>query len=210
MAWPKRGDDPFATESDSSTICSLNLLKSLNTDDSSFANNFKYVADKIIDELQKQRETGIRRIDAYFIPVMFLYRHCLELKLKHLIRLCVKLDLIEKKDKLSDTLYKHELYSLWNHVKLGLQKYWPEAPTDDLKAVERVIQQFHELDNNGQSLRYAEDKNGDKTVNHFPERVDFIKIKKIFDGSFSLLDGCCGVFKDDIDAMSQYNAGFSE
>ena len=161
--WPKKGDNPFLTAAadlSSSTWAALHWLASRNVGDSFLAQSFKEAGDKIIKELSRgeDREHG----EKFFLPIAYLYRHSLELKMKTVIRQGIRLQLVEKNKKISDVLGRHNLFRIWGAVKRVLQAYWPDGPQDDLDAAEQIIVKFHEIDKSGQNLRYSRDQSGEK------------------------------------------------
>lgn len=203
IKWPKKTDNPFfvkAVDSRSPTWASIQWLDSLNVDDSFLAETFKEAADKIIIELSRGESFG--HPDKFFIPIAYMYRHCLELKLKQIIRLGICLDLI-KKSKVQDSLHEHDLYKLWYHAKSTIVAFWPDGPKDELDATESIILKFHYIDKSGQSLRYTRDKNGKKSLGKFPASVDLFHFKNVFEGLFNLLDGCEMGLEDARDTQRQ-------
>lgn len=123
--WPKKGDNPFLVKSadrNSPTWTFLHWLTLQNFADSLLAGAFKESGDKIIKDISKGEDTN--HPDKFFITIAYLYRHSLELKMKHMIRLGIKLGLIEEDKKISDALKSHELYKLWNYLKKILKKRW--------------------------------------------------------------------------------------
>jgi hypothetical protein len=190
IRWPKKGDDPFLTKySDpkSPTFIYLDWLTSAQISDSLIASAFKDAADKIINELRRKSRN---HPDIYFFPIMYLYRHCLELKIKEIIRLGIRLLLIEKDDKAIKTLNGHKLHPLWNLARCVIQSYWNNTPKNDIDATGRIIQEFHKIDKSGQLFRYARDTSGKNRHNQMPESIELIHVKDIFDAAYNFLDGC--------------------
>jgi hypothetical protein len=199
MSWPRRGDDPFRELKGmigSPTWCSLDWLKGFRIDDSWYAEAFKNAGDKIIAELKGRRDRMHR--DLYFIPVAYLYRHCLELKLKHLIHLCIDVGLVRDTKKAKEVLGDHGLHPLWNIAKAGLRKRWPNGPSDVLSGAEHVIQQFHSIDESGQNLRYSLDTSRKRTIDRLPSSVDLAHMRKVVDATYRLLNGCQMEFENEI------------
>jgi len=189
--WPFKGQDIFSVKSvtiDSPTLVALQWLSDLHVTDSWLADAFKTSADRLIDDLKRRK--GLEHADIYFFPIGYLYRHSLELKLKQVVRLAVKLDLIENTPKVREALSAHNLYPLWNHVKGGLMRFWPDGPKDELSAAERIVQAVHMIDGTGQNLRYAENKRGKSTLVEIPKYVELLHFRKIFSGLFNMLGGC--------------------
>ncbi len=203
IRWPQKGDNPFLVKIAnlrSPTWASLKwLTTSFNVDDSSLALAFKECADKIINDLEQG--TNYKHPDIYFIPIGYLYRHSLELKMKQIIRLALNLDLIKKDKKIIECLEGHSLHPLWNYVKISTVKFWPEGPKHELDAVEKTIQSFHKLDKSGQNLRYTKNSKGQPTLKNLPDSIDLVHCRDVFDGVFNLLDGCQDAFDDAFQTM---------
>jgi len=189
--WPKKGDSPFLggiADPNSPTWVNLDWLSQQNIGDSLLAVAFKDAGDKIIKELSRRED--YRNPDVFFMPIAYLYRHSLELKMKEIIKLGIRLKLVEKDTKLLCILRKHELHPLWNFARRVIEQYWQHGSKDDLNAAGRIIQEFHKIDRTGQHLRYTEDQNGNKTLNQLPESVQLIHLQDVFEGVFNFLEGC--------------------
>jgi len=131
--WPQKGDNPFlvtAIELNSSTWASLPWLASLKVDDSFLAAAFKEAGDKIVKELGRSED--FQHPDKFFMPIAYLYRHSLELKMKTIVRLGRSLELIESGQKLSRVLRSHNLYQLWNFVRAVVEVYSPDERQDGI------------------------------------------------------------------------------
>ena len=116
--WPKKGDNPFlATTADlsSSTWAALHWLASRNIGDSFLAQSFKEAGDKIVKELSRGEDS--EHGEKFFLPIAYLYRHSLELKMKGIVRQGIRLQLVKKNKKISDVLGRHNLFRIWGAVK---------------------------------------------------------------------------------------------
>ena len=189
--WPKKGDSPFlvkAVEPNSPTWASLHWLASLKVDDSFFAKAFKEAGDKIVKELSRGDDS--QHPDMFFMPIAYLYRHSLELKMKEVVRLGIRLELLKEDKKLSDVLGGHSLHQLWNFVRRVAQAYWPDGSQNDLNATERIVQELHNIDKSGQSLRYSKDLTGKGILERLPDSVQLTHLQDVFQAIFNFLDGC--------------------
>lgn len=201
---PRRGDNPFLVkviEPDSPTWVSLHWLSSLRVDDSYFATAFKEAADKIVKELA--RGGGSQHPDIFFMPIAYLYRHALELKMKTIVGLAVKLELLAEEKNLRSALKQHNLYSLWNFVKSAVVSYWPSELQDLLSAAERIIQELHNIDKSGQALRYSKNMSGKSNLEDFPDSVQLIHLQEVFQALFNLLEGCEAGFEHAFEMRSE-------
>lgn len=167
---------------------SIRWLLSLDANDSIFSMAFKEAGDKIVREIH--RDDDGMPADIYFMPVAYLYRHSLELKLKQIIRLGCDLELLECDKKLSLLLGKHELHPLWNYARKTIEIHWPDDEKDVLDTAGRIIQEFHIIDNSGQELRYAKNRAGENTLRNMPESVDLTHLQDVFEAVLNFLDGC--------------------
>lgn len=118
-----------------------------------YASGFKWSADILVDFSEKEE------LLSNIYPIMFLYRHYLELKLKEIIVIfhgcLLKGESINK-------YFTHDLLSLWNRVRelLGKQCCF----TDDLKQVDesldKLIKQYNGWDERSQNFRYPVEADG--------------------------------------------------
>jgi hypothetical protein len=100
--------------------------------------------------------------------------------LKELIWQGMELGILEY-EKVRGLLGDHNLHKLWNKVSDILKKVCGEGDKDDLAAVERIILQFHKIDESGQSFRYLEDKKRKSLAQKLPQRVDLsLQNKRVF------------------------------
>lgn len=150
--------------------------------DSSALMKDKLKADKFDDEfirsfLNAAKElaaAGRRAIDkpgmylipvySYTIPVMFLTRHCIELAIKRAI-----------KRSGAEPKRNHNLTGLWNSLlsRFPGQKYREDNRT--IKNMSAFVNAVADIDNNGISLRYPQDKSGGLTQ----DRSLFVNNEKV-------------------------------
>jgi hypothetical protein len=89
--------------------------------------------------------------DAEFLvyPIVFLYRHCVELLLKRIIRQGRVLDGAEPTEN-----RQHDLWVLWADAKAVISKHFPNTDTDRPENLDPLIIQLRELDPKSFSFRY--------------------------------------------------------
>ena len=161
---------------------------------------YKEAADIIISYIQDGKINV--HPDMYFFPIAYLYRHGIELFLKKLIRHGIQLQTLREDKKLKKTMVDHNLYPLWNKVRIVLEKVWPNGDKNDLKNVERLIQEFHNIDPSGQSLRYPKDKTGKLTTEQLPASVDLKLLRNTCDGLFNFFEDCYDGLSEAIDGQN--------
>lgn len=89
---------------------------------------------------------------SYAIPVMFLTRHCIELSIKRAIKKC---GAKPKKD--------HSLRNLWNSLLSRFPKQKCREDNRTIKNMGAFVNAIADIDDNGISLRYPQDKSGGLT-----------------------------------------------
>ena len=123
-------------------------------------------------------------------PVVYLYRHYLELRLKDLLVLTARLLGLPE-----EAPEGHHLLDLWQKLRPGLQQIRPEGK-GDFDAVEDTIEQFAELDPSSETFRYPVYKDGRSTLRFTPQRVaenrdiDVVRLRETVDAIEGVLDAC--------------------
>ena len=173
--WPKKGDMVFGR------LERAALGAFVMPDDGTYLAGFKRAGDMIVAAAQADGHYP----DDLFFPVAYLYRHHLELMLKELVCLGLRLGSSNGCD---DMLGKHDLQNLWSKVKEMILSGWPDSPADELNAAEKMIGEFHKLDPTGQAFRYARDKRGEPHLQNAPRRIDLDNLKTKVDALSNYLD----------------------
>jgi hypothetical protein len=170
--WPKKGDRLFKPSIAAADQARLEVF--VMPSDEAYAAGFQRAANMIVDAALSDGQNP----DDLFFPVAYLYRHHLELMLKDLVRLGVRLAALEPCD---DILGDHNLHQLWNRAKNLIKQVWPDSPDDDVRAAEHLILELHKMDPTGQAFRYFRDKTGAPYLQGAPERVDLGNLKLAVD-----------------------------
>ncbi len=116
---------------------------------------FKLAADLILDAHLAAKGS---HNDILLFPVLYLYRHCVELKLKDLLLLGIRTRFFDEPaaDKILDEdegiIGQHPLCALWNLAKNLLGHH--DQNNTQLKVAESMINDLHQIDKDGQTLRY--------------------------------------------------------
>ena len=164
---------------------------------------FKLAADMIIKEHIDAKESHSDRL---LFPVLYLYRHCMELKLKALLLLGIRTgfftgvaaDVIL--DESEGIIGQHRLSALWNKAKEFLAHSYKNDP--QITIAESMINDLHQIDIDGQTLRYDREKGtlrlrrpkfeqfGEKQphpVYRIPETIDIANLRQSMDCLFAYL-----------------------
>jgi len=116
---------------------------------------FKQSGDMIIE--QHLASSGTRD-DELLFPVLYLYRHSIELRLKDFLFLGLRMDFFDEKvvDEILDPkkglIGQHRLCALWKRAKELLVHSYSEDT--QVEIVESMIHELHRIDKDGQTLRY--------------------------------------------------------
>jgi hypothetical protein len=111
--------------------------------------------------------------DVLVYPIVYLYRHHVELTLKSIINVdCFLVDYVLT-EKEQDTLGRHDLAKLWGLARPLLNPVCkvggsPALPPEDLEGIDSYILQLHKHDPDGQRFRYAMTKMNGRTAERFP------------------------------------------
>jgi hypothetical protein len=115
-----------------------------------YPDGYKMAADMVVDTM-----TGESWEDRLILPIISMYRHYVEVKLKHII--------IEY-DKLSGTRIdankfgKHNLNSLWSYLLSRMGCVRSEPDKEIIDSITHLINELNNLDPDSMHFRYATDK----------------------------------------------------
>lgn len=117
--------------------------------------------------------------DFLVYPILFLYRHHLELAMKRIISRLPRLLNRDLTSHEAGQLSRHSLNGLWMTLKPMVSLIykaveWPPAKSEDIAGADDYIRQLSEVDPGSESFRYAFGKSG-KT--NMPEGLDRINMR---------------------------------
>lgn len=110
---------------------------------------YEYTANR----LAEQAMAGEVWIDAVIEPLVFMYRHWMELRLKHTI---VQLSLLDNASR-PIPVKGHGLIGLWDKMELAFTQHLSEDEREMLSRFRSVVVEFDELDPRGTAFRYPYD-----------------------------------------------------
>ncbi len=124
-------------------------------------------------------------VDYMVYPVIFLYRHWFELRLKNIIDLGRQL--VQVRESGYDTT--HSLGRLWPVARDLIQKVWEGDRPSEFDLIESIISDFEKFDPYSQAFRYPITRNGENqleglneiNVMYFSDQMD--KIAEFIDGA---------------------------
>jgi hypothetical protein len=128
-------------------------------------------------------------------PILFNYRHGLELAMKWIIDYYGRMADVSLKGEDRD----HNLLALWRMCKEILETAGQNTSDEATLAVEQVVKNFHDIDKFGVSLRYSFDKNGKPIVLN-DGLIDLGNIQQVMEGVDGFFTGCDGLLSDLVSA----------
>lgn len=114
--------------------------------------------DVAINSLKGLKDRGVGERDSHIYPILFNFRHYLELIMKDTLTIYKLINNESAKDEENNDL--HNLCKLWNKLKPYIAQT-EDMNTEDIKAFETLINDFHKLDKNSTSFRYTLDISGE-------------------------------------------------
>lgn len=151
----------------------------------SHAESFKLLVDVALDA--HEAATKGPHNDRMIFAVLYGYRHALELKLKDFVRLGVYCKEF-RRENVEKMLRGHSLLPLWQQVRPFLAKRYP-SDGEQLSVLDGVVQDFHDADPDGQSIRY--DRRTDSTLQkfeHLPSHIGVSTLRTVMDAAFHYLE----------------------
>lgn len=120
-----------------------------------YATGYKEAADILIERVLSDRMW----MDMLVYPIIYLYRHYLELRLKELV-----ISGSQLLDEDAGNIHGHSLIYWWEKARKILEKIWPDDERADLDSVENCIRQFASKDSGSDNFRYPVNTKGEKTL----------------------------------------------
>jgi hypothetical protein len=166
--WPRKGDDPFAFRtSDPNLIACLNFT--FDEPWGGYAEGFKRLADLGVSHCE---QTG-RDQDFLIYPILFGYRHYVELSLKEIIRAARRL-----LDEIGGVPENHNLTDLWNTAEPLLKRIEPKGHAT-LRHVRECIARFTELDPTSEAGRYPVRRGGELSLPEDLRQLDLGQLRDV-------------------------------
>jgi hypothetical protein len=148
--WPRAGDDPLALDHGSRLVACLNFSQDHWI---GYVEGFKRLADLGVAHLEEEGHGH----DYLVYPILFAYRHHIELALKVIIRDARELLGIE-----GERPKTHKLVTLWDVAEPVLRQIADDGQT--YRAVRDCLHRFDELDASSESFRYPVTAAGDPVL----------------------------------------------
>jgi hypothetical protein len=127
-------------------------------------------------------------------PIVFLYRHHLELALKRIIRRSPRLLNRELTQNEIDHLERHRLNVLWDDLKPMFTEIfeavgWNKPETADVEGVDDYVRQLSAVDLDSFSFRYPHSKKGERSLPEDLKHVNLRHFVELMSRIASYIDG---------------------
>lgn len=179
--WPKEGDRPFRKAESDTVYGPLGAMEACRA--VSIMDGFMLAGATLAEQVLRERS---KRFDLIY-PMLYCYRHAIETGLKWLItQYGPRVNILPE-----GLTNEHGLLVLWKHCMEISLACGAAKGEEDLKAVEKIVKEFHDWDKSGIAFRYATKTNG--AVVKFPhDDIDIENLRDVMNGVanfFSGLDG---------------------
>lgn len=180
FAWPEKYVDPFqkATAPDENWV--FNACMDKRPSWHRYADGYRTGATLMFRYLAMTGEREHNDVVVY--PIIFCWRHYLELALKHSVRMVRVLTSTEGTAKLNE----HRLMSLWEELRPHLPDLG--ASRNDIKVVTRTIQYLARFDPESLAFRYPTDQEGNSTQEDVPSLINLRALHETMEGIANWLD----------------------
>ena len=145
-----------------------------------YISGYKEAGDSLVNSVADRRGTA----DSLFFPIVFLYRHYIELRIKSLLH-----DGHRLLDRESEQKPEHQLSKLWPEVRAILVELWPDGNEDDLATIDSLIAQFEQIDPRSTTFRYPKGFDGKNSLDIDSPRINLRNLKEVVGALAIILEG---------------------
>lgn len=199
LEWPSKGDTLFgeATGPDGDWAYNACLM---GPDPWMLARGYHDAAHHLFESIEA---TDARHLnDAVVLPILFLWRHFLELTLKTLL-----MDLMSyNRGGAGPIRATHRLDYIWRDVRKELVLFAGGKREPELEAIDAVIGEFMKHDPKGIDFRYATDISGNPTQKTLPRLINLKKLDHVMRGVANFLEGSCSMLDAAAENRREYEA----
>ncbi len=181
--WPQIGDKPFTQSAKLRQNAEINQFGHFRLE--YMIDGYKKGADLMVERALKERTER----DILIFPIVFCYRHFIELSFKYLINTYGNVVGIESK------WNTHNLSELWKTVKNVLKKYMAPDVDGVESIVDKIIAEFEKIDQRSFSFRYPVNTGG-QIIEFDREKFDLVNLAKVMNRLEGFFDGCDGYLDD--------------
>lgn len=180
--WPRDGDKPFSVSSNAER--NAYVAKSGHSRLVLMMTGYKTAGDTLVEKTKSSPSDR----DTLVFPIVFNYRHFIELNLKYLIAMYGPSVRIEA------NWNTHDIAQLWRTFEEVVAEYGMSDKEAD-KAVKQIIADFAKIDPQSFSYRYPVDRDGN-IIELGQEQIDLSTLADVMEGVDGYFSGCDGYMDD--------------
>ena len=193
----KKTSEPglLASDSDWHNNACLNYMPDHGT---AYTEGYRRAADILIGHI----DASGRDQDFLVYPVLFLYRHHLELLIKQIIGLA--LALAEDPDKHQYKKDDHNLNNLWPLAQKLILEVDDSYRSSDFRLIKAVVKELHNADMRATDFRYARRNDGTRSL----EGIHYVNTRRFGEkmgAASDLLDGVDNGLRYLLDCKAEWN-----
>ena len=205
LNWPKKGDQLFRADLPDWQH-TAQTGQNWYSDDighwHDYVFGYREAAKRVIQGAIGQDPRGM--LDVLVYPVVFLYRHHVELALKTIIRVGRRYNDEEQED-----LGQHGLTSLWQKARKIIEEHWHKDSNGEVDATEKLILELDKIDPGSFAFRYPEKRDGSKTLPG-PVQANLRHFGEIAERMSNFLDSCFQGLWNDLDQKQEFLADMAQ
>lgn len=185
LPWPAKGDKLFTDDGGLYNSC-INWLISEDRQ-RLYARSFEDASLFLLDHVTSSRS----ELDTFIYPIIFCFRHSLELSLKGIIQ--AGINNIDSWN-LKEVPNGHDLLFLWSKAKHVLIECFPNEDKAVLAYVEDCIKELSTIDRNSEAFRYPISTKGEHHLSNirYINTLNLRKTLSALSGFFNGVDGALG------------------
>jgi len=189
--WPKKGDRLLRASGDWETA--VHFEPHAMSRDAFLWDGYMTAGAALIDEAERRPHDR----HGLIYPILFNYRHGLEIAMKWTISMYGRLGEMRLDER------DHNLLDLWNKCRTILASVERPGEEEATKAVGQVVKDFHDVDKAATAFRYSTDKNGGTIVlpNH---AIDLQNLQEVMEAVNNFFKGADGMLSDILSAVPDY------
>jgi hypothetical protein len=163
-----------------------------------YITGYREAADLLVRQVEERG--GIQDMLVY--PILFLYRQYLELEIKDLIRQGRRLQNIP-----GDFPQHHHIVGLWGICHQLLSEIAPNDSVEELREIDRLIEEFSTVDPTSMAFRYPEDKKGNASLPGITH-INLRNVREVMSGIGNLLTGASDLIAEHLSIKGEMMAEY--
>lgn len=179
LPWPKRGDTLFACGDEDRDDSALLV----HSEWWLYSSGYRLAAEILTQYVSHNPKNR----DILVYPIVFLYRHYLELRLKEIIRAGGAI-LAETDEAIGPHMH-HDVWELWTVCLRILANVCPDE-TEDLDVVGQCLKELQTIDPKSTAFRYPVDKSGLPVIPPSVAHVSIGNLFRVMERIRTFLDAC--------------------